>query len=136
MFINSWFPLIISVMHWHFDLKLGMYVYHENLQVKFKFGFGRIIFGRVMPLGLGIVFELMTSIHYLGHVLTFLIENRYVGSSWEYAGQEWIWFRLNNAAHGTVFFLIWKIKIKNLTQKNTKNVYFIYQNMTLKYSVN
>ena len=26
---------------------------HENTQVEFEFGSGRIIFGRVMPLGLG-----------------------------------------------------------------------------------
>ena len=34
-------------------MKFGTRVCHENTQVEFEFGFGRIIFGRVMPLGLG-----------------------------------------------------------------------------------
>ena len=38
----------------------------------------------------------MVSTHYLGHVLTFLIENRYVGHHAEYADQDRIWLRSNN----------------------------------------
>ena len=49
--IDSWLPLIISVMHEHFEMNFDIKVYHENTQVKFEFGSGRILFGRVMALG-------------------------------------------------------------------------------------
>ena len=41
-----------------------------NMQVKFEFGFGRIIFGRVMPFGPR-QFLFMVSAHYLSHALKF-----------------------------------------------------------------
>ena len=50
-YINFQFPLIISITNWHFELKFGIKMCQENMQVEFKFGSGRIIFGRVMPLG-------------------------------------------------------------------------------------
>ena len=33
-------------------MKFGTQLCHENTQVEFEFGSGRILFGRVMPLGL------------------------------------------------------------------------------------
>ena len=50
--INFQFPLIISITNWHFELKFGIKMCHENMQVEFEFGSGQIIFSRVMPLGL------------------------------------------------------------------------------------
>ena len=44
--------LVISVIHGDFQMKFATWVCHENTQVEFEFGSGRIRFGRVMPLGL------------------------------------------------------------------------------------
>ena len=84
---NVQFPLIISNTNWHFELKFGIWMCHENKQVKFKFGSGRIIFGRVMPLELGNFKKFTVSAHYLSHTLIFWIEIWYIDISWEYAGQ-------------------------------------------------
>ena len=48
------FPLINSVRHGYIQMKFGRFYIgcHENTQVEFEFGSGRIIFGRVMSLGL------------------------------------------------------------------------------------
>ena len=46
------FPLNISVIHGHFQMEFGIWLCHENTQVKYEFGCGQIIFGRVMPPGL------------------------------------------------------------------------------------
>ena len=46
------FPLIFSVIHWDFQMKFGILVLLENTKVEFDIVAGRIIVGRVMPLGL------------------------------------------------------------------------------------
>ena len=50
--ISFQFPLIISITNRHLELKFIIKICHENTHVEFEFGSGRIIFCRVMPLGL------------------------------------------------------------------------------------
>ena len=59
---NFWLPLIILVIYGHFQLKFGMYMYHKNTQVNFRYGttfciklFSAIIFSNVMHLDLCIL---------------------------------------------------------------------------------
>jgi hypothetical protein len=54
---NFQFPFIISPTVLHIQLKFDTRIRQRNAQVKFKFGHGSMIFGRVMPLYLKIIWN-------------------------------------------------------------------------------
>jgi hypothetical protein len=43
-------PFIISPTVLHIQFKLDIWICHEKIQVRFEFGNGSMIYGRVMPL--------------------------------------------------------------------------------------
>lgn len=45
------FPFIFFAEDAHIEMKFSIQVDHDNIQVKFDFGYGQAIFIRVMPLG-------------------------------------------------------------------------------------
>jgi hypothetical protein len=49
MIRNFQFPFIISPTVVHIQLKFDIWIRQKYVQVKFKFGHGLMIFGRVMP---------------------------------------------------------------------------------------
>ena len=49
---NFWLPLIISVIHGHFQFKFRIYMCHKNAQVKFRYAFILIVFSNVVHLAL------------------------------------------------------------------------------------
>jgi hypothetical protein len=50
LFRHHQFPFIIQITVAHIQLKFGIWICHDKIQVKFEFGHGLMIFGRVMPL--------------------------------------------------------------------------------------
>jgi hypothetical protein len=57
---NFQFPFIITPTVLHIQVKLNIWICHEKIQVKFEFGHGLMIFGRVMPLLLDKKYEIFS----------------------------------------------------------------------------
>jgi hypothetical protein len=88
---NFQFPFIISTMVQHIQLKFIIWICHDKIQVKFEFGHGSMIFGRVMPLLLWNDMKFSVSVQYLHNGTTYSTQTWYMDMSWENTGQVWIW---------------------------------------------
>ena len=80
------FPLIFFVIHGDLQMKFGIQVCRETMQVEFEFGLVEFFFGRVLPLGLKKIPLIFSSTYYLHYKLTFLNEIQNIVVSQEYTG--------------------------------------------------
>jgi hypothetical protein len=64
-FRHHQFPFIILRTVAHIQLKFDIWICHEKIQVKFEFGHGLMIFGRVMPLYFENNMKFSVYVHYL-----------------------------------------------------------------------
>ena len=94
-------------MLWDIDLNFGIWVYNDELQIKFTFRSGTMIFGRVMALGLWNLAKYLVVTKFFRCAWRYWLDFLYLSVYWWVTDHVYISFRSNDFWPS---YVLWTVK--------------------------